>query len=532
MTWDGGDLALAAFRRRGEWADGARLDRGHGQPYLQPEFARAIRDLRKTVEGRPREGWAAAVSVDDWITFKISKSGGRQLVCRVVSVTHFPDFSDMLQACGPAACLPDCAAVDAALEVYHSFRNRCGVVYSELARRHGVVAIGVQPLSNTALATHASACSGAALPRAPRTPRRRPAAVELGSAAWVPGRTVQGAPGFAAAVAPGKDGAALQIRRRWRWGVLRPRLDGGVSFAPVRVPFALVLPAHALQKKKGCQTGRGAGGHGDEACRVPCLCLTATWKLPAVPAAHVCVCVCASVSHDLHAARSEPRASPRVPQTEHSASTRPVASQMTLIGVDLRSCPLSATLNFASSGFGGSQDSFELCRKRDSSACACQSPRGAHVVLADACLSCAASIVSAARALYSCLLRMSACVDFLLIGPDILALSCRSQLDCSHPASLPAPAEEIDGSLGGYGGHGCVLGWRTIATSARDRAGRRGRAPTAAIRHSPLRVPSRAAVWGGRHRQSAGAAATLANRRSRASSALVPPPGPHILSFL
>ena len=47
-------LESAIKRRR--WPDGKPLGRGHSAPYLQPEYAAAIAERRKTVEGRPGGG--------------------------------------------------------------------------------------------------------------------------------------------------------------------------------------------------------------------------------------------------------------------------------------------------------------------------------------------------------------------------------------------------------------------------------------------------------------------------------------------
>ena len=104
--WSSGRHLLARVRADGCWSDGLPLGRGHGQPYLQPAYARAVRDLRKSVEGRPLEGWVVHVAAGDWITFKISSSGGQQLVCRVLGVRHFQSFEEMVRACGVGDCLP------------------------------------------------------------------------------------------------------------------------------------------------------------------------------------------------------------------------------------------------------------------------------------------------------------------------------------------------------------------------------------------------------------------------------------------
>ena len=48
-------LESAIKKRR--WPDGKPLGRGHSAPYLQPEYAAAIAERRKTLEGRPGGRW-------------------------------------------------------------------------------------------------------------------------------------------------------------------------------------------------------------------------------------------------------------------------------------------------------------------------------------------------------------------------------------------------------------------------------------------------------------------------------------------
>lgn len=190
--WSSGRHLLARVRADGCWSDGLPLGRGHGQPYLQPAYARAVRDLRKSVEGRPLEGWVVHVAAGDWITFKISSSGGQQLVCRVLGVRHFQSFEEMVRACGVGDCLPDCPSIEAAVAVYHSLCNRKGTSYAELAQTAGVAGILIQPI-------HVTETNVLALPR---TPCRRPAAA------------------LPAAAAQARSSPSPRPRRRWRVGLL------------------------------------------------------------------------------------------------------------------------------------------------------------------------------------------------------------------------------------------------------------------------------------------------------------------------
>lgn len=143
--WDSGQAALDAALRSGRWPDGARVGKAHVRPYLQPEYARKIASGSKTVEGRPANGWAAAVERDDYVRFNISKAGGARLACRVLRVRRFDTFAQMLDDCGLQACLPGVASVEAGVRLYRSFASTAGS-YADLEREHGVVGLDVVPV--------------------------------------------------------------------------------------------------------------------------------------------------------------------------------------------------------------------------------------------------------------------------------------------------------------------------------------------------------------------------------------------------
>jgi ASC-1-like (ASCH) protein len=123
------------------WSDGSLARRGHGTPYLQPEYADAILNGEKYIEGRPFTGWLLELSANDWITFKVSTRRGQVVRCRAVKVERFSTFKDMLQCVGVTACLPRCTSLDQAIGIYHALADRHGSKYSDLERHHGVVAI-------------------------------------------------------------------------------------------------------------------------------------------------------------------------------------------------------------------------------------------------------------------------------------------------------------------------------------------------------------------------------------------------------
>jgi ASC-1-like (ASCH) protein len=144
--WDDGSRALQQARNARQWADGSPLGRGHGCPYLQPQYALAMRSGKKTVEGRPHAGWAAQVSVGDWISFKITGTGGKKLHCRVTAVHRHVSFEAMLNFHGTHALLPSASTLQAAVQTYRSFGTHDGRSYADLESLHGVVGIVVQPL--------------------------------------------------------------------------------------------------------------------------------------------------------------------------------------------------------------------------------------------------------------------------------------------------------------------------------------------------------------------------------------------------
>ena len=137
---------LELYRARGTWPDGARVGRGHGQPYLQPAYADLIRSGRKTWEGRANAGWLTKVRADDSITFKVTTRGAERVVARALEVRAFDTFEAMLDHCGLDACLPGCATVAAGAKIYRSFGCFDGRSYADVEAEHGVVAIRVLPL--------------------------------------------------------------------------------------------------------------------------------------------------------------------------------------------------------------------------------------------------------------------------------------------------------------------------------------------------------------------------------------------------
>jgi len=152
QAWPSGAQELERAVRRGRWADGSRVGKGHVRPYLQRQYARAIADGVKTVEGRPCTGWAAIVRTGDYVHFTISGSAGAygkdRLAVRVLGVKAFSSFQEMLEACSIGACLPGfTGSLADAVRLYRSFGSSAGS-YADLERSVGVTAVTVAPLAS------------------------------------------------------------------------------------------------------------------------------------------------------------------------------------------------------------------------------------------------------------------------------------------------------------------------------------------------------------------------------------------------
>ena len=145
-------ISLSAAQRDGRWPDDLPYTgKHHHQPYLQEPYATYIRKGRKTVEGRPGNSWAGRAKRGDWVTFKITKSGGRTIQCRITKVSKFKTFKAMLRVCGVEACLPGFeGTLERAAAVYKdfaTFNKKIGVKsYGSLEKDYGAVALTVEPL--------------------------------------------------------------------------------------------------------------------------------------------------------------------------------------------------------------------------------------------------------------------------------------------------------------------------------------------------------------------------------------------------
>ena len=100
------------------------------------------------MEGRAVYSFWGDVKEGDYIRFNISPRTVKQvLFVRVLKVSFYRTFRDMLTVCGVEACLPTETSLDAAVEVYHGLRCHTGESFKELASKAGVVAVHVKRLS-------------------------------------------------------------------------------------------------------------------------------------------------------------------------------------------------------------------------------------------------------------------------------------------------------------------------------------------------------------------------------------------------
>ena len=112
-NWPSGRAQLRSACSKTRWPDGARVGRGFPQPYLQAQYAVAVANGRKTVEGRPGGGWLAqgkGIKPDDYIRFKIPGRPGCALVVSYSSFAsserHAPaTVADQHSNSGPRALL-------------------------------------------------------------------------------------------------------------------------------------------------------------------------------------------------------------------------------------------------------------------------------------------------------------------------------------------------------------------------------------------------------------------------------------------
>ena len=101
--WPSGRRKLRTAWDASRWPDGAKVGRGHGQPYLMAKYARAVAKGEKTVEGRPGGGWLAkGIAPNDYINFKIPGHQQLALVVRNAITRHTFQVSSelMLQPTG------------------------------------------------------------------------------------------------------------------------------------------------------------------------------------------------------------------------------------------------------------------------------------------------------------------------------------------------------------------------------------------------------------------------------------------------
>lgn len=124
---------------------------GRGKGCVRIAQARAFSPRAFSPRARcARWQWASNVAVDDYITFKISRSEGHVLCCRVRGVAYYATFAKMLHEQGTHLVLPGMARDHVeGVEIYYGMCNRAQVSYRELEKSCGVVAIVLEALGQT-----------------------------------------------------------------------------------------------------------------------------------------------------------------------------------------------------------------------------------------------------------------------------------------------------------------------------------------------------------------------------------------------
>lgn len=111
------------------------------QVTLRKIYIHAIRDGRKTVEGRVNGGMFKNLSVGRTMRFFYFANTQDDVVCRVVRINQYPSFRKMVEMEDYRACVPEATSVDHAALLYERIPG-----YAEKAQQHGVLAIHIEKI--------------------------------------------------------------------------------------------------------------------------------------------------------------------------------------------------------------------------------------------------------------------------------------------------------------------------------------------------------------------------------------------------
>ncbi len=119
------------------------------QFHVQPRYFNFIFEGKKTVEGRVAREKYRALRPGDLIQFLTQEKFSdptkgtievdRSLEARIVSLEHFPSFSEMLTFYGLKNCLPGVKSLSEGVSIYHGFPG-----YEADAKKFGTIGIEIE----------------------------------------------------------------------------------------------------------------------------------------------------------------------------------------------------------------------------------------------------------------------------------------------------------------------------------------------------------------------------------------------------
>eukprot|EP00397_Hematodinium_sp_SG-2012_P055596 GEMP01067978.1.p1 GENE.GEMP01067978.1~~GEMP01067978.1.p1 ORF type:complete len:171 (+),score=51.26 GEMP01067978.1:414-926(+) len=104
---------------------------------IKKPYFDAIKDGRKTWEGRLHDMKARKIKVGDFLVFN------KRLHKRVAEKKTFSSFEEMINEIGVSALLPGCTSVEEGIENYRTFPN-----YRATEERYGAVAFRLETVSD------------------------------------------------------------------------------------------------------------------------------------------------------------------------------------------------------------------------------------------------------------------------------------------------------------------------------------------------------------------------------------------------
>lgn len=112
---------------------------------IEKQYFDFIVDGKKTVEGRVNMPDVEGLKIGDMVTFK--DEGGREIICKVITVSKYPNFTKMLVSEGITNMLPSIdpdtnstpEMIAKADKIYRSFPG-----YNENVKKYGAIAFGIK----------------------------------------------------------------------------------------------------------------------------------------------------------------------------------------------------------------------------------------------------------------------------------------------------------------------------------------------------------------------------------------------------